>query len=58
MSNNCIHFVKAVVAEAGVGTPWIVDPRPHSYIGEFRNVFPGLDYDYSSNLLRIEAKPA
>ena len=57
-SNLCIHLVKAVVAEAGVGTPWMVDPRPNSYIGEFRDVFPDLDFDPSSNVLRIEAETA
>jgi len=52
LTNSCIHFVKEITEKAGVSTPWIVDPRPNSYIGEFRNDFP--DLDYKSNLLVIE----
>lgn len=44
MLNNCIHFVKEITEKAGVSTPWMADPRPNSYIGEFRDDFPGLDY--------------
>ena len=44
ITNSCIHFVKDVVAKAGVSTPWMVDPRPNSYMGEFRGEFPDLDY--------------
>ncbi len=43
-SNSCIHFVKNVTEAAGVETPWMVDPRPNSYIGEFRDEYPDLDY--------------
>ncbi|GAA6167144.1 hypothetical protein [Sessilibacter corallicola] len=43
-SNSCIHFVKKVTEAAGVETPWMVDPRPNSYIGEFRDEYPDLDY--------------
>lgn len=43
-SNSCIHFVKEITESAGVSTPWMVDPRPNSYIGEFREDFPDLDY--------------
>ena len=53
-TNNCIHFAKGVVEAAGVDTPWMVDPRPDSYIGEFRDDFPDLDYDPKSRSLQIE----
>ncbi len=43
-SNSCIHFVKNVTEAASVETPWMVDPRPNSYIGEFRDEYPDLDY--------------
>jgi hypothetical protein len=52
--NSCIHFVKEVVAAAGVDTPWMVDPRPNSYIGEFRDDFPNLDYRPAAGKLVIE----
>lgn len=51
-SNSCIHFVKKVTEAAGVKTPWMVDPRPNSYVGEFRDDFP--DLDYKNNQLKIE----
>ncbi len=31
-SNSCIHFVKWVVKMSGKDTPWMVDPRPNSYL--------------------------
>ncbi len=55
-SNSCVHFVKKAVDRAGVPTPWIVDPRPNSYIGEFRGEYPDLDYDPEINRLIIEGK--
>lgn len=55
-NNSCIHFVKRAVERAGVPTPWIVDPRPNSYIGEFRDGYPDLDYDPKTNRLTIEGK--
>jgi lipopolysaccharide export LptBFGC system permease protein LptF len=50
--NNCIHFAKEVTEKAGINTPWMIDPRPNSYIGEFRDEF--LDLDFSNNILKIE----
>jgi len=35
LTNSCVHFAKDVVAAAGIETPWLVEPRPNSYIGEF-----------------------
>ncbi len=52
-SNSCVHFAKGVVEAAGVGTPWMVDPRPNSYIGEFRDGFPDLDFDAKTRKLVI-----
>ena len=54
-SNSCIHFTKGVTAKAGVATPWMIDPRPNSYIGEFRDDFTDLDYRFITNKLKIEA---
>ncbi len=52
LTNSCIHFVKEITWQAGVSTPWMVDPRPSSYIGEFRDDFP--DLDYKDGVLVIE----
>jgi hypothetical protein len=52
LTNSCIHFVKEIAEKAGVNTPWMVDPRPNSYIGEFRADFP--DLDYTRDVLTIE----
>ena len=54
--NSCIHFTKEVTKAAGVETPWMLDPRPNSYIGEFRSDYPDLDYSYKTNVLKIEGK--
>jgi hypothetical protein len=54
LSNSCIHFVKDLASKAGITTPWMVDPRPNSYIAEFRDDFPDLDYDPKTNKLVIE----
>lgn len=55
LTNSCIHFVKNVTQKAGVDTPWMFDPRPNSYIGEFRDDFKDLDYNLKSNTLSIES---
>jgi hypothetical protein len=52
LTNSCIHFVKEITEIAGVDTPWMIDPRPNSYIGEFRDDF--LDLDYAKGALHIE----
>lgn len=52
ISNSCIHFVKEITEKAGVRTPWMVDPRPNSYMGKFRDDFP--DLDYKNDVLIIE----
>ncbi len=53
-SNSCIHFVKRLVEAAGKDTPWMIDPRPNSYIGEFRDDYRDLDFFPKSNRLVIE----
>lgn len=51
-TNSCIHFSKKVTEAAGVQTPWMVDPRPNSYMGEFRDDY--YDLDYKNGRLKIE----
>lgn len=53
-SNSCIHFAKGVTEAAGIDTPWMLDPRPNSYIGEFRSDFPDLEYIPKGRSLFIE----
>ena len=53
-SNSCVHFAKQITEVAGVDTPWMVDPRPTSYAGEFRADFPDLDYRPRPDSLVIE----
>lgn len=53
-SNSCIHFVKKVAEAAGIDTPWMIDPRPNSYIGEFRDEYADLDYDPATKKVTIE----
>ncbi|QLE84788.1 hypothetical protein FLM48_06635 [Shewanella sp. Scap07] len=52
--NSCIHFVKRLVEAAGKETPWMIDPRPNSYIGEFRDEYRDLDFFPTMNRLVIE----
>lgn len=58
LSYSCVHFAKEVVAAAGVDTPWMLDPRPNSYIGEFRDDYPDLDYFPRTRELKIEGRAA
>ena len=53
-SNSCIHFVKQVVEKAGLKTPWMIDPRPNSYMGEFRDDYSDLDYTPKVKVMKIE----
>jgi hypothetical protein len=53
-SNSCIHFVKRLVDMAGKKTPWMLDPRPNSYIGEFKDDYTDLDYHPKFKKLVIE----
>ena len=53
-SNSCVHFAREVTRKAGIITPWMVDPRPNSYIQEFRSNY--IDLDFRNNQLKIEGK--
>lgn len=53
LTNSCIHFVKELTKIAGINNPWMIDPRPNSYTGEFREDFADLDYE--KGVLRIES---
>jgi hypothetical protein len=55
-TNSCVHFTKDVVAAAGIDTPWMIDPRPNSYIGEFRNDYPDVDYSPRTGQFKIEGE--
>lgn len=37
IDNNCGTFVNDILKTGGVDTPWIVDPRPNSMIGEWQD---------------------
>lgn len=58
MSNSCNHFMKGVLDAAGVNTPYMLDPRPNSYIEEIRADFPKLDYSRAEHKLIVENPPA
>jgi len=58
LNHSCVHFTKDVVAAAGIGTPWMLDPRPNSYIGEFRDDYPDLDYNPRTRELTLELEEA
>ncbi|HPF26758.1 MAG TPA: RHS repeat-associated core domain-containing protein [Steroidobacteraceae bacterium] len=42
--NSCITFVRDVLEAGGVDTPWMIDPRPNSYIEELRDDFPHVNF--------------
>jgi hypothetical protein len=50
---SCLHFMKGVMEAAGIDTPWMIDPRPSSYIKEIQDDYPELDYRPSSNKITI-----
>lgn len=56
-SNSCNHFMKGVLEVAGVDVPYMIDPRPNSYIEEIRDDFPKLSYSKVENKLMIENPP-
>ncbi|MCP4118033.1 MAG: hypothetical protein GY737_22060 [Desulfobacteraceae bacterium] len=59
VSYSCIHFIKGVMEAAGLDTPWLIDPRPVSYIEEIQEDYPELQYIPSQNQLIIEkSEPA
>jgi RHS repeat-associated protein len=38
--NNCGTFMKQTLEAGGVDTPWMIDPRPNSYIKKLQSDFP------------------
>ncbi len=54
-SYNCGTFMQQTLEAAGVDTPWMLDPRPTSYIEELRDDFKDLDYDPKTKDLVIES---
>ena len=54
LSNSCLHFMKAITEKAEIDAPLLVDPRPLSYIDEYRKKFR--DLDYKNNTLVIESE--
>ncbi len=46
-NNNCASFMKGTLEAGGVDTPWMVDPRPNSYIEELQSSFPHVQYPVS-----------
>ena len=50
-TNNCMHFVKRTLEAAGVDTPWLLDPRPVSYIAELTEEFPTIGYEPKTSTL-------
>jgi len=57
LSNSCNHFMKDVLVAAGLDVPWLVDPRPNSYIEEIRDDYPDLDYSKAAHSLVVEDAP-
>ena len=51
---SCIHFMKGVMKAAGIDTPWMLDPRPVSYIEEIQDDYPALEYRPSDNKFIIQ----
>ena len=56
-TNSCNHFMKEVLVVAGIDVPYLLDPRPVSYIEELREDFPDLDYSKASHTLKVENAP-
>ncbi|USD66043.1 hypothetical protein [Vibrio sp. SCSIO 43136] len=48
-SYSCVHFMQGALEAAGLDTPWLIDPRPVSYIEEIQKDYPPLEYDPKTN---------
>ncbi len=46
--------MKSVMEIAKIDTPWIIDPRPNSYIEEIQDNFPGLEYESKGDILTMK----
>lgn len=49
--------MKSALEAAGVDMPYLLDPRPNSYIAEIRDNYPDLDYSRALNKLVVENPP-
>lgn len=54
LTYSCVHFMKGVMEAAGVDTPWMLDPRPVSYMEDIRDDYTNLDYKPSDNKIIIK----
>jgi len=52
--NSCMHFSKELAEAGGAKMPWILDPRPNSFIAEVQSVHPKLTF-VPPNALKIGA---
>lgn len=52
-ANSCLHFMRDAIEAAGLSTPWLLDPRPVSYIEEIRDMYRDLDFDPRAGKLVI-----
>ena len=52
--NNCMTFVKETLEAAAVDTPWMLDPRPNSYIDELQDDFRAMRCDPQGDKLWME----
>lgn len=53
LTNNCGTFMQEALEAGGVDTPWMIDPRPNSYIEELRSAFRTLDFDPKTKQVAI-----
>lgn len=49
LSYSCVHFMRDAMRAAGLETPWMLDPRPNSYIREIQSNFTALEYSPLTN---------
>jgi RHS repeat-associated protein len=58
--NSCGTFVQDTLKKGGIDTPWMVDPRPNSYLGELQGVqgAEGFSFDKGSfkGVFRVEGR--
>jgi len=50
--------MKDVLIAAGLEVPYLLDPRPNSYIEELRDDYPDLDYSRAGHSLTVENAPS
>ncbi len=54
LTRSCLHFAVDVVRAAGVDMPWILDPRPVSYLERLRSAYPDLEYNPRTRRVTVE----